>query len=171
MNIITYNKLLKSLTKRGENFNQDFNDAVKASVNLYWGEGNQNIGIVNNLLAVASVVKGINRERLVSFYKEVIPHAYNTKGKLFTGKKPDSELTQESALEYNVKNRWYDKKESEPTEFNFKVWESRLIKKALTLTKAQRKQLVADLSNLDEVEQVKAKVQTKAKAVRQVAQA
>ncbi len=64
------NLMLKVTGQAGKQFNQ----FVRDSIYFFYHEGNHNVTIVNEVLRVAYLSKGINYSRLLAFLAEVIPH-------------------------------------------------------------------------------------------------
>jgi hypothetical protein len=113
----TFRKRLKSIKNRGVKVHNELNDIVRASIELYYGESNQNIALINGVLEVAYMLRGINSRLLMSYYKEVIPHhvTKNEKGQQVFGKKDRQKEVPNwrGFLEENPE--WHEfKKEKEP---------------------------------------------------------
>lgn len=51
-----------------------FNNFVKASVQFFYGESDNHINVINDLLRMATVARGMNAGRLASYLKKIVPH-------------------------------------------------------------------------------------------------
>lgn len=100
--------MLGSLAVSTAKISEKLNALIPESVNLFYGESNQNIEVINKMLRTVRNLSGFNDSRLVAFYREVVPFAYNTKQKEFTHKKKDSPITEASAIAFMKSHSWTD---------------------------------------------------------------
>lgn len=110
MDIKTYDKMLSTLAVSSAKLSEQINELVPASVALFYGESNQNIEVINKMLRTVRNLTGFNDSKLVAFYREVIPFAYNTKLREFTNKKPDSSIDESTAQTFMKQFTWVDDK-------------------------------------------------------------
>ena len=65
-------ELLQQTGKAGANFER----FISASIVWFYGESDHNINVINDLLVIAENSHGYNVQRLASYLKRIIPHAY-----------------------------------------------------------------------------------------------
>lgn len=70
-----YDKIIKTLKKDGEAVTTQFSSLVLTGVSLYWGESNNNIQVINDLIDCARVFKGLRVKAVVEYLNQTIPHA------------------------------------------------------------------------------------------------
>lgn len=72
--LIDHNKRTKSLKKKGANLSLAVREHFVDSVQLFRGEGNNNIQLINDCVDIASVTKGMRVKAAVAWFAEMIPH-------------------------------------------------------------------------------------------------
>lgn len=152
MNKSEFDKLMKSIRRNGGKWTTKFQDGVITGIELYWGETNRNIAVINTLIETAYVLKGVPVNKLIQYLKEVIPHKTqkdpNT-GKTLFGKQDEEKVAfcrehwQEFVTQWPV---WYEySRKSEPAEFNANTY-------ADTVAKRLDKQITENKIGKDELE-------------------
>lgn len=82
---------LKSVRTRGKKVTEEFAGLVTAGVQLYWGETNHNIQVINDLVGCARELKGIRLLGLVEYLDQVVPHHNSGKKDSYRYGKMDQE--------------------------------------------------------------------------------
>lgn len=70
-----FDSALASIKKRGTKVTNEFTAIVREGINLYYGETNRNIQVINDLVDCANSLKGLRVKALVEYLSQVIPHA------------------------------------------------------------------------------------------------
>lgn len=87
MNKDKFDSTLRSIKKRGSKVTSEFTSIVVTGVQLYYGETNRNIQVINDLVDCAQALKGLRTKALVEYLSQVIPHSNGgTKGGHLFGK-------------------------------------------------------------------------------------
>lgn len=120
---------VKAITKKGTQTREDFVQLSGAAVAFFYGEGNRQISIVNQLVEAAYEC-GYNGGHYVDWIVNMIPHKVgkdkeNTKRFVFTGKEKDKEYDELVALSWLTANpspfNWENGGNSTPKAFDPKA--------------------------------------------------
>jgi len=65
---------LASIKSRGVKITTEFSDIVITGIQLYYGETNRNIQVINDLIDCAAALKGLRVKGLVEYLSQTIPH-------------------------------------------------------------------------------------------------
>ena len=69
-----FDSTLASIKKRGAKVTNEFTSIVTTAVQLYYGETNRNIQVINDVMDCAKALKGIRVKALAEYFSKVIPH-------------------------------------------------------------------------------------------------
>ena len=144
-----FDKELKSVKSRGASVTKEFSSLVRTGVQLYWGETNHNIQVINDLIDCARALKGLRVLALVEYLNEVVPHSNKGKkeqnhyGKMDASLKQKMTGTWDSFLINNP--NWYEfTVEKNPQPFDF----TKLLKTVESKLKKAHEKGEADLEGL-----------------------
>jgi len=134
MNKDAFDTALRSIKQRGSAVTSEFEEIVITAVQLYYGETNRNIQVINDVVDCGAVLKGIRLLALVDYLKQVIPHENKGKSGDYHFGRMDKELARSydaSWEEFLSSNpSWHEwKKEIDPAKFDVDTYVTSVIRK------------------------------------------
>lgn len=98
---------IKTMSKVFTKTSEQFNEIVKEGA-LLAHDGYDINQVVNAVLELAGVMKGLNRRSLVTWYTRAIPYTFDQKEKRFTRKDQNKAKKAEDMLVFIANTNWFD---------------------------------------------------------------